>query len=65
MTSSPYRCECGKKKTRTAKKCSSCHARDQRSGAKHGTANMYSNHGCRCRPCKTAWAKYRRKKEKV
>lgn len=23
---------------------------------RHGTPNGYTNHGCRCAPCKTAWA---------
>ena len=23
---------------------------------KHGDYGTYSNHGCRCQPCKTAWA---------
>lgn len=26
--------------------------------AAHGTAGHYNNGGCRCRPCKTAWAEY-------
>jgi hypothetical protein len=27
---------------------------------KHGTANGYNNHRCRCEPCRAAWREYHR-----
>lgn len=27
----------------------------------HGTAAMYTNHGCRCEQCRAVWSKYTRK----
>ena len=31
------------------------------SRATHGTSGMYTNHGCRCEPCTSNWAKYSNK----
>lgn len=27
---------------------------------RHGTVNAYTNHACRCQPCRNAWAYYNR-----
>lgn len=47
--------------------CHNCHMLDTlfRQGAKpaaHGTPGKYTNGKCRCRPCKDAWAQYKRTK---
>ena len=34
--------------------------RTPKSGSPHGTVSGYVNHGCRCRPCTTAWTAYQR-----
>lgn len=31
---------------------------------KHGTTNAYNNQGCRCEPCRQAWAIYRKELRK-
>lgn len=42
--------------------CTDCHLdktlkENGKNRAIHGSAGMYSNHGCRCQMCRSAWAK--------
>lgn len=62
-TTTHFKCpSCGRSKSRRAKLCHNCHAKEVKQRRRHGTVNMYSNFGCKCAKCKAAWAEYRRTK---